>query len=155
MGNNPMQSILVRLQTQLDALPLVVHNASDEKLKTRPASGKWSAHENLAHLVQHCRATIARVQRILAEDRPLLGSYKAENDPEWPMVSARSKDEILVRLRAARAELNSLAAHLSPEQAQRKGVHPAFGEMSVVEWLNFFLIHEAHHLYVAMTRARG
>ncbi len=68
---------------------------------------------------------------------------------------ALSKNEVLSRLLAVRAELNDLAAHLSPEQAERTGFHPAFGEMSVVEWLNFFLIHEAHHLYVAMTRARG
>ena len=155
MGSNPMQSILVRLQTQLDSLPLVIGSTSDEKLRTRPTSGKWSAQENLAHLVQHCRVTIARIQRILSEDRPHLGSYKAENDPEWPAVSALSTDEVLTQLRAARAELNDLAVRLSPEQAKRTGVHPAFGEMSVVEWLNFFLIHEAHHLYVAMTRARG
>jgi len=155
MAGNPLQSVLVRLQTQLDSLPLVVGGASDEKLKTRPASGKWSAQENLAHLVQHSRVTVGRIRRILAEDRPHLGSYKAENDPEWPAMSALSKDEILNRLTAARAELNDLASHLSPEQAQRTGLHPAFGEMSVVEWLDFFLMHEAHHLYVAMTRARG
>ena len=155
MAGISLQSVLVRLQTQLDSLPLVVGAASDEKLKTRPTSGKWSAQENLAHLVQHSRVTIARINRTLSEDRPHLGSYKAENDPEWPVVSALSKNEVLSRLLAVRAELNDLAAHLSPEQAERTGFHPAFGEMSVVEWLNFFLIHEAHHLYVAMTRARG
>ncbi len=155
MTANHLQSVLIRLQTQLDSLPLVIGDAKDEKLKTRPASGKWSAQENLAHLVQHCRVTVGRIERILAEDRPLLGSYKAENDPEWPAVSALCKDEILSRLTAVRAELNDLAAHLSPEQAQRTGLHPAFGEMSVLEWLDFFLLHEAHHLYVAMTRARG
>ena len=26
----------------------------------------------------------------------------------------------------------------------------AFGAMSVPAWLDFFLLHEAHHLYVAM-----
>jgi hypothetical protein len=153
MVDNALQSVLVRLQTQLDSLPLVIGGASDEKLKTRSASGKWSAHENLAHLLQHSRVTVGRIQRILAEDRPHLSSYKAESDPEWPAVSALSKDNILSQLRAVRAELNDLAAHLSPEQAQRTGLHPAYGEMSVVEWLNFFLIHEAHHLYIAMTRA--
>src|SRR5258708_20166000 len=110
MAGNSLQSILVRLQTQLDSLPLVIRNASDDKLKMRPASGKWSAHENLAHLVQHCRVTVARIQRILAEDRPQLASYKAQGDPQCPPVSAVSKDEILTRLRAVRAELNDPAA---------------------------------------------
>jgi len=31
-------------------------------------------------------------------------------------------------------------------------VDPAFGEMSVAGWLDFFLLHEAHHLYTALVR---
>ena len=46
---------------------------------------------------------------------------------------------------------------LRPNLAQlaRTGVHPTLGEMALPLWIEFFLLHEAHHLYVVMKRARG
>ncbi|MEE8228690.1 MAG: DinB family protein, partial [candidate division NC10 bacterium] len=63
-------SAVIRLETQLEALPLLMGKASPDAITRRPASGKWSAHENLAHLGRHHEVFIERVQRILAEDRP-------------------------------------------------------------------------------------
>ena len=37
----------------------------------------------------------------------------------------------------------------------RVGVHPVFGLMTIPLWLEFFLLHEAHHLYVVLHRVRG
>jgi len=149
------ESLAVRLATQLDSLNLVLGNATPAALKTRPNSGKWSAHENLAHLVQHHHATMGRIRRILAEDRPQLPSYSAEKDPDWPALSAESTEEVRRKLLAARHEMLALTNGLSPEQSSRIGIHPALGPMTLAQWLDFFLIHEAHHLYAAMTRARG
>jgi len=34
-----------------------------------------------------------------------------------------------------------------PEPDYNKtGTHPVFGQMTMLQWLNFFLLHEAHHL---------
>jgi len=149
------ESLAGRLATQLESLKLVLGNGTPAALKTRPKSGKWSAHENLAHLVQHHHATMVRIRRILAEDRPELPRYSAEKDPDWPALSAESTEEVVRKLLAARQEMIALTSGLSNEQLLRIGVHPAFGPMTLAEWLDFFLIHEAHHLYVAMTRARA
>ena len=149
------RSASIRLETQLDALSLVLDRASPDAITRRPASGKWSAHENLAHLGRHHEVFIERVQRILAEDRPRLARYRAEEDPEWPKWAALPTDEVLRRLQALRGDLIEIVKYLSPEQLNRIGVHPAFGEMTIPEWIEFFLLHEAHHLYVIMTRIRG
>ena len=148
-------SLTVRLLTQLESLKLVLGNATPAALKARPKSGKWSAHENLAHLVQHHRATMARIRRMLEEDDPELPSYSAEKDPDWPALAAQSTEGVLHQLGTAREEMIALTCGLSNEQLLRIGVHPAFGPMRLAEWLDFFLIHEAHHLYVIMNRARG
>ncbi len=149
----PPKSLGGRLATQLESLRLVLDNATPAALKTRPKSGKWSAHENLAHLVQHHHATLGRIRRILAEDRPQLPSYRAETDLEWPALAAESTEGVVRKLLAARQEMIALTTDLSPKQLSRVGIHPAFGPMTLAQWLDFFLIHEAHHLYVAMTRA--
>ena len=149
------ESLAGRLATQLESLKLVLGNATPAELKAHPKSGKWSAHENLAHLVQHHRATMARIRRILEEDCPELPSYSAEKDPDWPALSAESTEEVLHELWTARQEMIVLTADLSLEQLSRIGIHPAFGPITLARWLVFFLIHEAHHLYVIMNRARG
>jgi uncharacterized damage-inducible protein DinB len=149
------ESLAGRLATQLESLKLVLGDATLAALKMRPKSGKWSAHENLAHLVQHHRATMARIRRILAEERPELPSYSAEKDPDWPALAAESTEEVLRQLLAARREMIALTTSLSTDQLARIGIHPAFGPMTLAQWLDFFLIHEAHHLYVIMNRACG
>ena len=60
--------------------------------------------------------------------------------------------EVLIRLADAQARLLAWARALGDDEARRTGVHPDFGEMPVGRWLDFFLLHQAHHLYVAMVR---
>jgi uncharacterized damage-inducible protein DinB len=143
-------SVQARLETQLDALELVLAGVTPALLDARPASGDWSARENLAHLARHASVFLERLQRIPVEDRPRLGRYRAEDDPEWPEWSALPLDETLRRLRDARRRLITWLESLATDQPERVGIHPSFGELTIPRWLDFFLLHEAHHLYTAM-----
>jgi hypothetical protein len=112
-------------------------------------------HENLAHLARHHDVFLGRVRAVLAQDRPALARYAAEDDPQWPAWAALSTDEVLARLRALRTELTTVVGGLSDEDLARTAVHPTLGEMALPLWVEFFLLHEAHHLYVILKRARG
>lgn len=149
------QSISIRLETQLEALALILDKASPESITRRPASDKWSIHENLAHLARHHEVFLERVQRILTEDKPRLARYRAEEDPEWAQWSTMSTKEVLRRLTMLRGELIMRVKNISPDQLSRIGVHSVFGEMTLPDWIEFFLLHEAHHLYGMMARIRG
>jgi len=146
------QSTLLRLETQLDVIPLLLSGATPEAVMARPASGQWSAHENLAHLARHHDVFLERLHRILGESAPQLGRYRAEEDSAWPEWSRLSTEEVLIRLQTLRGEIIGLIKGLSRTEETRVGVHPLFGEMSLTLWVEFFLLHEAHHLYVVMTR---
>jgi hypothetical protein len=63
-------------------------------------------------------------------------------------------DEVMRKLKALRGELIKAVTHLPPDQLDRIGVHPILGDMTVPLWIEFFLLHEAHHLYVLMGRVR-
>ncbi len=84
-----------------------------------------------------------------------MARYRAEDDPEWPQWAALPTGEVLRRLETLRRELIELVQSLSPDQLARLGVHPTMGRMSIPLWIEFFLLHEAHHLYVAMQRLRA
>jgi hypothetical protein len=145
-------SLVARLATQLDSLGFVLARATPTALEARPRPEEWSARENLAHLARHHAVFLERLRRLLAEDRPALGRYRAEEDAEWPTWAALPLDEALDRLRALRAALVALVRSLSPAETARTGYHPTFGELDVAGWLDFFLLHEAHHLYTALVR---
>jgi uncharacterized damage-inducible protein DinB len=149
------QSIASRLIGQLDALAFVLGGAREESLRLRPSPEKWSAHENLAHLARHHEVFLDRLERMLAEDRPALPRYRAEEDAEWPALAERPTSEVRERLTQLRSRLIDTLRGLSDEQLARTGVHPLFGEMTIPMWMEFFLLHEAHHLYVILGRARG
>lgn len=146
------QSTILRLESQLDVLPMLLRGAPPEAILARPASGEWSAHENLAHLARHHAVLVERLHRILAESSPPLGRYRAEEDPAWPEWAHLSTAEVLERLETLRTEIVRIVKGLSEAEASRIGVHPLFGGMTVAGWVEFFLLHEAHHLYVVMTR---
>ena len=145
-------SLRARLETQLDALNVVLAGATPALLDARPASGEWSARENLAHLARHATVFLERLPRLLHEDTPRLGRYRAEDDPEWRDWAGLSLDEVLRRLTDARHRLIAWVRSLSRDEITRAAVHPSFGVMTIPQWLEFVLLHEAHHLYTVMLR---
>jgi hypothetical protein len=145
-------STRLRLEVQLQALPAILGDATASEIDQRPATGQWSARENLAHLARHHEVMLERLKRILAEDEPRLERYRAEEDPEWPRWSARSSGEVLRALPRLRARLVARVRSLTRAQASRVGVHSRLGPMNLIRWLEFFLVHEAHHLYVITGR---
>jgi uncharacterized damage-inducible protein DinB len=146
------QNTLLRLETQLEVIPFLLIGATSAAISARPTSGQWSALENLAHLARHHEVFLERLHRILEENAPQLGRYRAEEDLAWPEWSSLSLEEILARLKTYRAEIISLITGLSQAETDRVGIHPLFGEMTLARWVEFFLLHEAHHLYVVMLR---
>lgn len=141
------ESTLMRLKTQLDVLPLLLRGATTDMMISRRASGEWSPHENLAHLARHHAVFLERLQRIITEDVPKLDRYRAEEDSDWSEWASLTTDEVISRLNALRAKILQFVNGLSETEATRIGIHPTLGQMDVGHWLEFFLLHEAHHLY--------
>jgi uncharacterized damage-inducible protein DinB len=145
-------SQLIRLRTQLVSLDFLFAGAKPETIERRPTSGKWSARENLAHLGRYHEIFLDRLHRILTEPSPKFTRYRAEEDPGWQEWVSRPFEEIRTRVVALRLNLIDKISALQPCDYNRTGVHSAFGEMTLSLWLEFFLVHEAHHLYVILQR---
>ena len=148
------ESQLVRLKTQLASLDVLFADASSERTDRRPASGKWSARENLAHIGRYHEIFLERLSRILTETSPQFARYRAEEDPGWQDWASRPFEEIRNQVTALRWKLIDRIAGLQASDYAREGIHSAFGEMNLSLWLEFFLVHEAHHLYVILQRIR-
>lgn len=149
-------SRLQRCETQLqDFLNEALRGVPPESLSRRPIPEKWSARENLAHLARYHEVFLERIEGILAKEKPVFGRYRAEEDPEWAKWSDMPAPQVLAELASLRAKLIVKLRSLTEEDFQRIGVHPKFGEMSLALWLEFFLVHEGHHLLSVLQLARS
>ena len=135
------------LKSQHEVIKILISGLSEAELKSRPIPDKWSVHENIAHLACYQLRVIARTRNILSEDNPIFDSYIPEEDPEFPGFLSMSVGQLLAHQKEKRTEIVNLISSLTDVQIRRIGVHPKFGEMTIEEWTEFFLLHEAHHIY--------
>ena len=149
-------SRLHRCESQLrDFLSEALRGVPVEKILERPPSGKWSAHENLAHLGRYHEIFLERLQRILEGSNPVFERYRAEDDPGWEAWRALGYKDLAGRLAGLRDQLMARLKSLAAEDWERTGTHSKFGEMPLALWVEFFLVHEAHHLYLVLQLVRG
>jgi hypothetical protein len=151
----PYRSLSDRLQTQHEAIDAIIENISPEKLLRNPAPGKWGIKDNIAHLAKYQPVFIDRINRIAAGDKPSFGSYVAEDDADFPLWQKWGLQILLDRLHADRLFIFKLINELSCTQIETTGMHQRFGEMTVIQWTEFFLLHESHHLFTIFKLAHS
>ncbi|WP_144695862.1 DinB family protein [Chitinophaga vietnamensis] len=143
-------SLLSRLQTQHESFAEIVHMLSDEQLKQPPAPGKWSAQDQVAHQTAYQHIFLARVKRMLEEEAPMLDRYVGDEDPYFIQLRSLPVQEVLAALKNSREAVIRLVTSLSGPALQRKGLHPLYKGLTIAEWTDFFVLHEAHHLFTAI-----
>jgi uncharacterized damage-inducible protein DinB len=154
--NEQATSRLQRCETQLrDFLDEVLRGVPVERILEQAVPGKWSANENLAHLGRYHEIFLERIERILAEDKPVFTRYRAEEDPQWEVWRNLAYKEVAEKMAGLREMLVTRLKTLSAEDYSRTGIHSKFGEMTLALWLEFFLTHEAHHLYTVLQLVRS
>ena len=140
-------SITTRLQHQHETLFELIEGLSEEQLKLRVIPDKWSVFEQIVHLTTYQPFHILRLQRIEKESDPVFNRYVADTDPAFLEGCKKSLKELVAQLNEQRNFINNHLLNMPATTLQRTGRHPKFGLLSVGEWTEFFLLHEAHHLF--------
>jgi uncharacterized damage-inducible protein DinB len=147
------KSLIDRLENQHLTIIELIKKLSSKRKTIRPAIDKWNIHENIAHLTRYQLIFVDRLKKIQIENSPSFERYKTENDPDFEMFRKMSEYDLLKSLNENRLKLNELVFNLSEDDLVKIGVHKKFGELNIVEWLEFFVLHEAHHLYTVFQLA--
>lgn len=146
-------SVSTRLQYQHKSLLDIIDGLSDEQIRLPVYPGKWSIFENIVHLQAYQHASIARVRGILDQDNPQYEPYVAGNDPVFVDNCAKSTREVMQDLITTRKEMSAGILSFTENDLKRTSYHSVYGKMNLVQWLNFFLLHEAHHLFTIFKMA--
>jgi hypothetical protein len=140
-------SITTRLQYQHKSLMDIIEDLSDEQIRMHVHPGKWSIFENIVHLQTYQHNAIMRIRRILDEENLVFEPYTAEADPIFHDNCTKSTREVMQDLITTRKEMSAGILSFTDSDLKRTGEHSVYGKMNMVQWLNFFLLHEAHHLF--------
>lgn len=129
-----------KLRRELAAVPL-------RTMKMRPAPGKWSVQEVLAHLDDVEEVGMrARVAAMIEEDEPRLLPFDQEKravDLRYDRKDPRRSMESFVRQRRTNVKwLKTLKA----SQLKRKGHHQIVGEITAGEMIHEWAFHDLGHL---------
>ncbi|HEY4197337.1 MAG TPA: DinB family protein [Mucilaginibacter sp.] len=140
-------SLISRLKDQHASINRLIEDLDDTRMTYRSEPGKWNIHDNITHLAVYQPVMINRVKAMLEKENPVFDPYKADNDEifiawrQWPT------HKLLSTLYTDRETLYQLVTNLSKAELNRTGIHLKFGKMTIVRWVEFFLLHEAHHQF--------
>lgn len=140
-------AISTRLHYQHKVLVEVLDGLSDEQIRRQLNPGKWSIFENVVHLQAFQHKFIERVQQILKNEEPVFDRYTAEGDPLFLDNCHKSTREVMQDLLTTRKEMTAEIVSFKETDFDKRGTHVVYGKMNLHQWLNFFLLHEAHHLF--------
>lgn len=140
-------SVSTRIHYQHKALIDIIDGLTDEQIRRPVDAGKWSIFEIIVHLQTYQHVAINRVKQILEGNNPVFPIYSAETDPLFLENCSKSTREVIQDLLTTRKEMTATLQAYTSADLQKKGTHFVFGEMNLLDWINFFLLHEAHHLF--------
>jgi hypothetical protein len=141
-------SVLTRLQYQHKSLIDIIDGLTDEQVRRNVIPGKWSIFENIVHLQTYQHFFIQRIRKMLEENNPLFTPYSAESDPLFHDNCGKSTREIIQDMLTTRKEMSAGFHSFTETDLDKTARHSVYGQMSMVQWLHFFLLHEAHHLFI-------
>ena len=142
--------ISTRLQYQHKNLVDIIDGLTEEQVRYQVIPGKWSIFQQIVHLQTYQHTFIGRVREILKGHVPVFERYTAEADPKFHENCAKSFREVMQDIITTRKEIANEMLHFSESDFLKKGVHPLFGELTLQQWINFFLLHEGHHLFAIL-----
>lgn len=140
-------SLSTRLQYQHKSLVDMIDGLSEAQIRRQVNPGKWSIFEHIVHLQTYQHVFVDRVRQILEGNNPSFGRYSAETDPAFTDNTRKTFREIMHDLITLRKEITAGFFSFIESDFNKTGTHPLYGGMNLLQWLNFFLLHESHHLF--------
>ncbi len=129
-----------------DALARLIDAAPDEALKRRPAPGKWSVGEILAHLAEDELVSSWRYRQMIEQSGVLLPGFDQDQWARLGDYGSWKPAEALEMFRLLRAANLRMLAGLTAEEWQRFGMHAERGRITVEDLARHMAGHDMNHI---------
>jgi len=130
-----------------DVLRALLGGIPDSWTDTQDTPGGWRPHDVVGHLITgELTDWIVRTERIL-EHGTAVPFDRFERFAHAERDADATLDELVEHFAALRAEnLARLAEMVSEEDLDRRGMHPALGEVTLRELLSTWAVHDLDHV---------
>lgn len=135
-----------KMESSADDLFNAVFGLSDNLLNKKPAPGKWSIKEIMAHLLDAEVVFAYRLRKVAAEPGSKLQGF---NQDMWASNLGYSYQDfrlITDTFRILRINTVALLKNVKPEQWNNKGVHEEQGEMTFEQIAERMANHTQKHV---------
>jgi hypothetical protein len=124
----------------------LVESVAEGKLRCRPAPGKWSVTEILAHLAEDELTSTWRYRQMLEHDGPQLPGFDQNLWAQLGDYGSWKPQDALTMFRLLREANLRMFAQLTPEQWQCHGVHSERGKLTVRDLCRHMAAHDINHI---------
>ena len=124
----------------------LVTAASKQQLARRPAPGKWSTNEILAHLSETEIVIGYRLRTVLGKPGSAIQAFDQDQWAAAGDYAARDAKKSLALFRSLRSANLELLRSLKPEQWKQSGMHAERGEESIETMVCMMAGHDVNHL---------
>jgi DinB superfamily len=142
-----LEDVFAILASTPEKLRRELQDFSTREMKKRPAPGKWSVQQILAHLADVEKVGMReRVEAIVTMDHPVLEAFDQEKRAaELHYERIDPRESIASFTRQRRANVKWLRK-LRPADLRRVGSHKLVGEVSALDFLHEWAFHDLGHL---------
>jgi hypothetical protein len=144
---NNTDAILAALERAPSIVIPLVREVPETILKRRPTPKKWSAHEHACHLATVHPVILARLDLMLANDRPYITPFFPSAQDEDGALLNINLDEALEKFSIDREKLLRRLRELSANDWQRTAEHGEYSHYSVFIMFRHLAMHDMFHAY--------
>ncbi len=140
---------LAKMTATRAALVAFLADLDEQTCNTRPADGRWTIRENVAHLVDAEKAHRRFVKTLLAgETPPTVDNFDLNrwNAAKVSKRAGQSTAELLAALQTEREKMLATIAAIPDDSWDITGAHAALGTVSVGQVVKVIGVHEHGHL---------
>jgi DinB superfamily len=142
-----LREVLTILASTPGKISREIATLSPRQMRPRPAPGKWSVQEILAHLddVEELGMR-ARIAAMIEQDEPVLLRFDQEQRAIQLHYNRKDPQRSLEHFACQRQANVKWLRTLRPAQLKRKGHHQAVGEITAGEMIHEWAFHDLGHL---------
>lgn len=135
--------LLEALASMPKDLSFMLRRADETAVHQRPTPDEWSIADVLSHLITTESLYLARLQKIVAEERPYLPYIHPETRPQ---LNPTPLAELLNTFSTVRNETLAYLQSLNAGAWQRNAVHETLGPTKLRYMVQLLVDHDTEHL---------
>jgi hypothetical protein len=131
-----------------DVVATMLSGLSDEWTMVNEGGDTWSAYDIVGHLIHGENTDWIPRMKIILDETSSKRFEPFDHFAQFENSKGKTFDDLLEEFKVLRENNTSQLEYIRPnaEQLQKKGIHPAFGEVTLAELLAAWVVHDLAHI---------